>query len=311
MKKFLFTIFLTGFFLVSINTVFGAELYFSAPDSVRLGGTFEVSVLFNTEGESINAADIEINFDQKLLSFAGYKETEGVLGFWIERPRLENGRIHLAGVIPGGVTGSYNPNKKGQQPVSLAKITFIAKSLGTANLSFFKSQVLKNDGLGTELSHTKMKDFVVVYSKTEEPLEKPTVEPTNLPTDAPKVSKDTENPTTLTLDYFESNLFLRIPSIISFYAYDADSGIERYEIKIENKDWQRAESPYSIGESLFKRQIVLRAYDYAGNYKDASIIVPGSITLWILIVFVLLVLFLLATYEFLLIYHRRKRKQNQ
>jgi len=290
---------------------YGAELYLSSPDNVRLGDTFEVSVLFNTEGEFINAADIEISFNQKLLTFSGYKESEGVLGFWIERPHIENGKIRLTGVIPGGVTSSYNPNKKGQQPVSLAKIIFNAKSTGVANLYFTKSQILKNDGLGTELNHSKRSKAVSVYKTAEEIKEDIKPEPQVIEGETPGVTEvpaDTESPDRFVLEYFESSLFLRIPSIVTFYGYDAGSGIDRYEMKIGNKDWRVVESPYNIGESLFKRQVTVRAYDHAGNFKDSTIVVPGSLTLWVIVIFITLTLFAFAVYEFLLIYHRRKRK---
>ncbi len=311
MKKLLLTILFTSLFFGSSSLAYGAELYFSSPDNVRVGNTFETSVLFDTGGESINAADIEISFDQSILTFSGYKESEGVLGFWIERPHVENGKIRLTGVIPGGVTSSYNPNKKGQQSVSLAKIIFTAKSSGLANLYFTKSQILKNDGLGTELNHTKKSKVVSVYKKSEEIKEDVKVPPEIPEGEIPvviEVPVDTESPEKFVLEYFESSLFLRTPSIVTFYGYDAGSGIDRYEMKIGNKDWRVAESPYNIGESLFKRQVTVRAYDHSGNYKDSSIVVPGSVTLLVIVIFVTLVLFVVAIYEFLLIYHRRKRK---
>ena len=311
MKKLLFTILFTSLFFGSSSLAYGAELYFSSQDNVRVGNTFEVSVLFDTGGESVNAADIEISFNQNLLTFAGYKESEGVLGFWIERPHIENGKIRLTGVIPGGVTGSYDPNKNGQQPVSLAKIIFTAKSTGVANLYFTKSQILKNDGLGTELNHTKKSKVVSIYKKSEEIKEYVEPTPQVIEGETPvgtEVPADTESPDKFVLEYFESSLFLRTPSMLTFYGYDAGSGVARYEMKIGNKDWRVVESPYNIGESLFKRQVTVRAYDHSGNFKDSTIVVPGSITLWVIVIFITLTLFAFAVYEFLLIYHRRKRK---
>jgi len=80
----------------------------------------------------------------------------------------------------------------------------------------------------------------------------------------------------------------RSPSI-SFITTDALSGIDHYEVKVISKDLESGPaiffteqvSPYRIpAQELGSYDIVVRAYDRAGNYRDASvkikIVLPGE-----------------------------------
>lgn len=295
-------IFILILILLSFGTqVQAAELSFVVPESVQVGTTFEAVVNLQSDGVYINAADIVVNFDKDFLTFAGYKEADGVLGFWIERPHLENGEVHLAGVIPGGVNGTYDPNKAGLQPIGLAKILFIAKKPGITNMFYTKSQVLKHDGLGSELAHTRRNANITILAG------KSTVDTEPEPVTG-VVIDDIAAPDSLSVEYFESNLFLKTPSIISFYSSDRDSGVSHYEMQIGDGDWRRVESPRRLSESLFKRRVSIRAYDFAGNYRETAVTVPGSVTLWVLAVCLVFVLFLLAIYEIFLFKKKHPRK---
>lgn len=77
---------------------------------------------------------------------------------------------------------------------------------------------------------------------------------------------------------------------LSFLAHDDVSGVEYYEVRVNNGDPFTVSSPYPFPDSY--SIISLRAYDRAGNYIEEYI--PGprkdyTLWVWALILFVLLV----------------------
>jgi hypothetical protein len=108
------------------------------------GSTFDVPILINTKGKSINAVDMTINFDKNKLVVVRPSGGTSIIGVWIEPPNYDNTRgvVRYVGVIPGGITTESG---------LIGTITFQAKSIGTATVSINNnSKVLLNDGLGSE-----------------------------------------------------------------------------------------------------------------------------------------------------------------
>jgi len=64
---------------------------------------------------------------------------------------------------------------------------------------------------------------------------------------------------------FEGKYFL------SFATQDKMSGIDYYEIKEGKRDFKKATSPYLLEDQSLGKKIIVRAYDKAGNYREAEI----------------------------------------
>ncbi len=108
------------------------------------GSTFELPIFLNTEGQSINAVELRIKFDQSKLNIIRPSGDKSIIGVWLEPPTYNNtnGTAKLTGVIPNGITTNSG---------LVATITFKAVATGEATVSFSSdSHVLLNDGLGTE-----------------------------------------------------------------------------------------------------------------------------------------------------------------
>jgi hypothetical protein len=59
---------------------------------------------------------------------------------------------------------------------------------------------------------------------------------------------------------------------ISFYTTDVTSGIDHYDIKVDDGEFLTVESPYILTEQTDGIHIVtIRAYDLAGNYRDGTV----------------------------------------
>ena len=105
---------------------------------------FQVSILVNTRGKSINGIEVRINFDKDRLSIINQTGGTSIIGVWVEPPRYDNtrGTASYVGVIPGGIITEAG---------LVGTITFKAKSAGQAVVSTASnSKILLNDGLGTE-----------------------------------------------------------------------------------------------------------------------------------------------------------------
>lgn len=107
------------------------------------GSTFQVPILINTRNASVNGIDLKINFDSNKLSIIEPSNGKSIIGVWVEPPVYDNskGTASFVGVIPNGIITSSG---------LIGTITFIAKSTGTAAVSFRQnSSILLNDGLGS------------------------------------------------------------------------------------------------------------------------------------------------------------------
>lgn len=148
-----------------------ATVYFSPrTGSFIEGSTFEVPVLLNTRGSSVNAVEIKVRYDSDALSIIQSSSGKSIIGVWVDPPSYDNSRgsASFVGVIPDGIVTDAG---------LVASITFKAKRTGVATLGIQQtSRVLLNDGLGSEMvldagraSYdilTKAPEGVVVYSET-------------------------------------------------------------------------------------------------------------------------------------------------
>jgi hypothetical protein len=109
----------------------------------EVGSTFDVSIMLNTEGQSVNAVKASLSFPADSLQIASPSAGQSIVGIWASPPSFSNsaGTISLEGGFPDGsnVTNGL-----------ITKITFRVKSTGTAIVKFKDdSKVLLDDGKGT------------------------------------------------------------------------------------------------------------------------------------------------------------------
>lgn len=134
------------------------------------GSTFDVPILLDTKGVSINGIEVRINFDEDKLSIVQPSSGQSIIGVWVEPPKYDNvrGTASYVGVVPNGIVTDSG---------LIGTITFKAKTVGRAVLSVrADSNILLNDGLGTDTAvelgraeYTilpKAPDGVLVYSET-------------------------------------------------------------------------------------------------------------------------------------------------
>lgn len=198
MKKIIFT---TSILLLSIiifpSISLAAELFFSSPRETKAGENLELVITLDTGGEFINSIELVINYDNDLLSFDGYSDENSIIKLYIDPPHSEQKergvkteKIYLSGIIPGGVQGLYDPNRESKtselSPLPLVHLFFRTKKDGNAKFSFENSKILKNDGLGTSLTHEQIPtEIIIVYN--------PDFKIIDSPVKAEKKKKDLQN----------------------------------------------------------------------------------------------------------------------
>ena len=144
-------IFLAGIFLF-LTAAFPSLAFADATLSLNpsagsyyVGNNFSVSINVDTGGAPINAAQINLTFDQSKLSISSIDVSQSIFTIWTQYPSFSNtnGTINFSGGIPSpGFTGVG----------SIVNINFKALILGSAAVSFVSGgQVLANDGLGTNI----------------------------------------------------------------------------------------------------------------------------------------------------------------
>lgn len=257
------------FFLSLFANAFAGEIYFESKNQIQNGESISLPVYLNTNGENINTIDIEIYFNKELFIFEGYKES--TFKNWIIPPKLEDNKIYFTGIIPGGVSGVYDPNSNDLTPIPLISLSFRAKSIGQASFIFVKNEVLKNDGAGSRLEVTKKDLNILITENIDNP--KPT-----------ENIVDEKPPLPFTLKIIEDE---ETGKLLVFQTTDLESGISHYQIK-KGLKWENIESPYRLEKPFFSKILNVRAYDFNNNYSESYINIDGYFNKYIFY-FVLLI----------------------
>jgi|CXWL01.1.fsa_nt_gi hypothetical protein len=108
------------------------------------GSTFEVPLLIDTKGVSVNTLNITVRYDADMLSITNPAGGTSIIGLWLEPPSYDNqrGTASYVGAVPNGIVTSSG---------IIGTITFKAKKTGTAVVRVQEdSEVLLNDGFGSQ-----------------------------------------------------------------------------------------------------------------------------------------------------------------
>lgn len=259
-KKILFLA--LGFFLYYSAFSYAAIARLRLTEDASVGTTTGIDVLVDTEGQSINSIDMEVSFSPEFFEFAGYESEGGVVSLWVTKPRETSpGNITFSGVVPGGVERLYDPLNASEKAFPVVRLLFVPTQEGEGAFAVTSAQLLKNDGQGTgiEPSRTPIK---VVIGPTH-PIQN-------------QKQEDVTPPLPFLISQIEGSLFGKTPNMITFEAVDEDTGIHHYEIRTRGKRFVLAQSPYELPHRFLPYTVTVRAFDFSGNYRDASITIPGD-----------------------------------
>lgn len=132
-------------FFASAGMIQAADLNI-LPVSGKFGRSqeFNVDIKLNSGGQSINAAQAKIKFNPAVLEVKSVSKEGSVFNFWLEGPEFSNtaGELKFIGGTPNGVSGAS---------LEVLKIQFIAKSIGSSEVSFIDAAITAADGSGNNV----------------------------------------------------------------------------------------------------------------------------------------------------------------
>jgi len=288
------TLFALLFLLSSLvpSNAYAASTFFGVNAStVPPGSPVEIGVFIDSEGEPINAVAGDIVLPVEALN-PSISNNGSLISLWLVSPKIENGRVHFEGVIPGGITSSQLP---------VFSVVLTPSSAGDISITTENVHIYKNDGLGTELPVKNGTLKLVVKEGV---------------TATPERARDTTPPEIFTPIFVNDPNIAGGKTAVAFSAVDNDSGVDYYQVREVNmlfaSSWVTATSPYVLRNSFWPNSSVeIRAVDRAGNIRTVSIARPTSIASMMVIGGCILVV--VASIILLITLYQRRiwRKQNR
>jgi len=269
-----------AFFSVSYSA-HAALLYLTpASGTFQPGETAVLDLRIDPQGQSINAAQIDIGFPKNIVKAADVSRGNSIFSLWVSPPVINQdfGLIQLAGGIPGG----YNGRAAGDPSLTniIAQFIFEVPNSSTvpaqAMISILdSSKVLLNDGLGTPAKLT-LQGANLSINYTGQPQG-------NAWTDILKGDKTPPEEFAVEVHQDTSGAVFGGKYFAVFSTVDKQSGLDHYEIS-ETKDanaasstwqWKPANSPYVLQDQSLQSTIRVKAIDKAGNVRIETV-APGK-----------------------------------
>lgn len=185
------------------SNVEAATLKVSPSTGVYTAGTaFSVSVILNTDGKSVNAADGQLSFNPRELTVTGVSRGSSIFNLWTEEPTFSNtaGTISFGGGSPTGYKGGAG---------TIITITFKPLAAGTPKVTFRSGSVLAADGMGTNVLTAMGSASFTIAAKGETPAPE-YIPPANTPA-APKITSSTHPDTSVWYKEKNASLSWTVP----------------------------------------------------------------------------------------------------
>jgi hypothetical protein len=156
MRKYIY-IFIFLIILFSAQNALAADIFLISEKSMVIENqVFTVNVFVDTQGTNINNIEGNISFPTNLISVESIGNTGSIFSIWVEPPTFSNtlGNISFNGGVP-------TPGYAGARG-KIISILFKAKKAGNAQLSFTSGNVYANDGLGTNVTDSRIGTNIVI-----------------------------------------------------------------------------------------------------------------------------------------------------
>lgn len=176
LKLSLATIFLVGE-VISMASVAQAARLIIAPSSGSFSNTLTISVYVQSPDKSVNAYSGVVMFPKTHLEVVSLSKAGSIVSIWTQEPSFSNtnGTISFEGA-------TFQPGFQGAKG-KIISISFRPKDASEANVVFSSSQILANDGLGTDVTEIPGTAKFILVKKEITPSTPPHVKP--VPTNEP------------------------------------------------------------------------------------------------------------------------------
>lgn len=274
-KKIFAVIFLLfGLFGGPVISVYAADFGLSASkNTYEVGETIPVKIYVSSPRQVANAVSGVVSFPNDKLQVSSLSKTSSVVNMWVQEPAYFNddGQVNFEGVI-------LNPGYTGSAGVVLT-INFKARQTGTVKLNFSNGSILANDGVGTNiLGKLGQLSLTIIPASTKPELAPLTLVPPRAPTKVSPTATTTSEidntpPEQLVIIQVESSNPKR--ARFSFSASDSSSGIDYYQLSLDNLIVSRLSRQTNVYETLDlapgPHRLGIIVTDKAGNSVEETI----------------------------------------
>lgn len=232
--------------------------------------SFVLTLSLNGEGESINALEGDLKYDENFIKAESVNIGGSFVSFWVEQPDLKTpGTMHFSGITPGGVSGAG---------AEVFKIVFKTLKTGDTNLFLNNVSLLLNDGNGTK-TNAELKGLSIKINQGE-----------STETTDDTISLDKTPPEKFTITRTKDKSIFDNKYFIAFSTIDKGTGVDHYKV-CELFKCVNAKSPFLLWNQTPFYFIVVSAYDVNGNSVSSTLISPYLIWLVVIILFVITISF--------------------
>ena len=261
-KKIIFQfIIILGVQAIFVSSVSAATLSAqSNKERYAIGDVFAVDLNLDSQGEYVNALEIRILYDNKILELTGFGKGNSIVPFWITEPSPadRSGSLILAGGIPNGFEGKVG---------LLGTLIFRAVAPGEAEIKISPdSKILLNDGQGSPAKFLGIGRKIIINEKSANGQQNEWQADLNL---------DKISPESFRIYLNRSERLFGGQYFIAFSTNDKQTGVAYYEVKEGEGDWQKSNSPYLLKNQNRNEKIAVRAVDQAGNER-VEILFPAE-----------------------------------
>lgn len=291
---------------VTVNVASAATVYpTTSSPTVSSGGVFIVDVLLNTEGETINTVEGELEL---VSGSQSYEVVDFLLGgsdltLWTERPQIVKSGSSTIIKFTGGTSDGINDAN-----ALLMKIAVKAKDVSTVEIKPLNTKVFLHDGAGTSKTVSVRPLSLRIVEASEDEIVQDALRDL--------ISLDNNPPSPFDIELGRDAALFDGQWFISFFAVDNESGIAYYEVKEGDRTAVRSGTTYVLQDQSLNSKVTVTAHDKAGNSRVQEWEPQGSFWSKLLgkTIVVLSVIFILLGIWFVVSKIKtvwRKRKQNQ
>jgi hypothetical protein len=244
-------------------------------------GSWTLELMLSATSTSVNAVEGTLQVGEVTDLYTG----SSVVQNWLEAPRLENGLVRFAGIIPGGFVGTASAGSGLSGPGTL----FTFSTNGSPSVRLEDGFLYLNDGQGTKIA-IEEQVLTVSGAATREQEE------------------DRTPPEYIDADPVEDERVAEGRYALLLSAFDAASGIDYFEVQEGKGPWTRSDGTYVVEDTSGFKDLHVRAYDRAGNFLE--ILVPGKNSGILSLAYALLALILVLGVIALTVYLQKKRRRS-
>jgi hypothetical protein len=263
-------IILFAFMFLFSRGVLAASLELNVEKNVlKIGDVFTMTIFLNTDGQSINTIEGDLNYDQKFFGAETINLGSSFVNLWVEKPDIKTtGTIHFSGITPGGIT-----TPRGE----VFKVIFKAENAGDTNLLLNNVNLFLNDGNGSAAS-AKIKNVSLKINQSG-----------GISQNINMIPEDLVAPGKFSIMRTRSSSLFDNKWFLVFSTTDKESGIDHYQI-CELFSCATGDSPFLLKNQTPFYRVTVSAYDMNGNFTSSTITSPWLIL--VVILFFLVVFFI-------------------